>query len=307
MTTASQSPVRNKLYAASWGLVAYTILIIAWGAWVRISGSGDGCGDHWPLCQGEAVPIGKSVKTWIEVSHRYSTALFGLLVLGQMYAVRRFTALNNPARWWVWMTLVFTIFEALIGRQLVKLGLVNESESISRLVVMPIHLINTSLLLLSEVMTAEGIAFGMRARQPLRASAKRWSALVGGVLLLLLTSGAIAALGAHLFPSVSLLDGLLHDFSDQAHPALRLRILHPVLALILPVLIWLALSHRHASTPALARMYREFGAAVLVMMVIGIATLASLSPVWLKFVHLTMANILVVLAARCLFHTLRPE
>ena len=84
MNTPPQSTPDNKLYAASWGLVAYTILIIAWGAWVRISGSGDGCGDHWPLCKGEAVPIGESVKTWIEVSHRYSTALFGLLVLGQI-------------------------------------------------------------------------------------------------------------------------------------------------------------------------------------------------------------------------------
>lgn len=309
MTPTPQTTPHNKLYAFSWGLVAYTVLIIAWGAWVRISGSGDGCGDHWPLCKGEAVPIGESAKTWIEVSHRYSTALFGLLVLGQIYAVRRYTATKNPARWWIWMTLIFTITEALIGRQLVKLGLVNESENLSRMFVMPLHLINTSLLLLSEVMTAEGIRFGMRDRKPLSVASRRWSFVVGGVLLVLLTSGAIAALGAHLFPSVSLLEGFLDDFSTNAHPALRLRVLHPLLALILPVLIWsvLSYSHRRASTPELARMYREFAVAVLLMMVVGIATLGLLSPVWLKFAHLTIANILVVLAARCLFHTLRPS
>jgi cytochrome c oxidase assembly protein subunit 15 len=206
------------------------------------------------------------------------------------------------------MTLVFTITEALIGRQLVKLGLVNESEHFSRLVVMPLHLINTSLLLISEVMTAEGIKFGMRVRQPLSVTSRRWSVIIGSVLLLLLTSGAIAALGAHLFPSVTLLDGLIDDFSENAHPALRLRVLHPLLALILPLVIWsvLSQSHRRASTPELARMYREFAVAVLIMIVVGIATLVFLSPVWLKFAHLTIANLLVVLAARCLFHTLRP-
>ena len=307
MASEPSTKQTNGLSTASWLLVAYTVLIIVWGAWVRISGSGDGCGDHWPLCKGEAIPSGESVKTWIEVSHRYSTALFGILVLAQIWAVRRLLPKDNPARWWAVMTLIFTITEALIGRQLVKHGLVNESESLSRVIIMPLHLLNTALLLLSEVMTAEGIRFGMRTKRPLSISSRRWTIGIASALVILLTTGAIAALGSHLFPSVSLMEGLLHDLQDHAHPALRLRILHPLLGLILPLFIWSLLSYtsQRAETEDLQRLYRGFGWAVAVMMVIGIATLSLLSPVWLKVLHLCMANFLVILGARCLFHTLR--
>jgi len=51
---------------AAWGVLAYSILVILWGAYVRISFSGDGCGDHWPLCHGEVIPTAPSVKTLIE-------------------------------------------------------------------------------------------------------------------------------------------------------------------------------------------------------------------------------------------------
>lgn len=152
----------RRLSLASWALVAYTVLIIVWGAWVRISGSGDGCGEHWPLCHGEAVPLGASVKTWTEVAHRYSTALFGLFILLQLFAIRRSCSPTHRARFWIWLTLLFTASEALIGRLLVVRGLVNESESLARLYVMPLHLVNTSLLLLAQVMTSEHLRVGGR-------------------------------------------------------------------------------------------------------------------------------------------------
>jgi len=299
----------HRLYAASWGLVFYTLVIIAWGAWVRISGSGDGCGDHWPLCHGQAVPLGAPIKTWIEVSHRYSTMIFGLLVLAQIVWVRRICSVENGARCWALYTLFFTITEALIGRSLVKEGLVTDSQSLIRVVIMPLHLINTSLLLLSQVMTAESIIFGHRQRATLSRAAKRWSMAIGLSLLVLLTSGAIAALGSHLAPSQSILEGLLSDLHHQSPAAVRLRIAHPILGLSIPILIWSAISFlpTKASTGALGKMYQRLGFAVLIMVAVGIATLVSLSPTWLKLAHLTMANILVVMSARCLFHTLRPK
>lgn len=297
------------LYRLSWALIFYTIVIIAWGAWVRISGSGDGCGDHWPLCNGQAIPIGHTTKTWIEVSHRYSTALFGLFVLAQIVFIRRALPARHPARSWVLYTLLFTLTEALIGRQLVTSGLVNESQSLHRLVIMPLHLVNTSLLLFSEVMTAESIVYGSRRKITLSETTRRWCIGVSAALLLLLTTGAIAALASHLFPSQSLLGGLSRDFESSSHMALRLRIIHPILGLLLPAAIWTLVVHtsHRAATPSLARMYRAFGVAIFLMTVLGIVTLVTLAPPWLKLTHLTMANVLVILFSRCLFHSLRPE
>jgi heme A synthase len=305
---ASNSPL-SRLYLASWAIIAYTVLIIGWGAWVRISGSGDGCGDHWPLCNGEAIPSTTNVKTWIEVSHRYSTALFGVLVLAQLFFIRRLTPKLNPARYWIVWTLFFTATEALIGRLLVKQGLVHESQEVSRMIVMPLHLLNTSLLLFSQVMTAESIAWGGHKAIALTSRQRRWIVLGLALGGLLLTTGAIAALGSHLMPATSLQEGLQHDLQSGAHPAVRLRLLHPILGLLIPVSVWLVCSYyaARAATPRLSRMYQRFGLSVLVMMVLGILTLTLLAPTWLKLLHLTFANVLVILGSRCIFHTRRPS
>lgn len=304
-----QSRSTRNLHVFSWTLIIYTIIIIAWGAWVRISGSGAGCGDDWPLCKGMAIPTGETTKTWIEVSHRYSTMLFGFLVLAQLGMIRRIFPRGHATRRWVIATLVFTVTEALIGRLLVVYGLVNESTSHARLFIMPLHLINTSLLLFAEVMTAESVLFAEREVRALPPFVRKTGIAVLISLALLLTTGAVAALGSHLFPSLSLIEGLAKDFAQEAHPALRLRILHPILALILPLAIWYILSHSTLEAPTrfVNSLYRAFGVAVFTMMVIGVATLLTLAPVWLKLAHLTMANVLVVLASRCVFHTLRPR
>jgi cytochrome c oxidase assembly protein subunit 15 len=303
------SPSIRNLYTFSWALIVYTVIIIAWGAWVRISGSGDGCGDDWPLCKGMAIPTGEATKTWIEVSHRYSTMLFGFLVLTQLWIIRRIFPKGHPSRYWVIATLVFTVTEALIGRLLVVYGLVHESTSHARLFIMPLHLINTSLLLFAEVMTAESVLFGERATRKLSPPLKRVGVAILIATAFLLTSGAVAALGSHLFPSLSLMEGLTKDFAQGAHPALRLRILHPTMALIVPFSFWYVLSNStlKALNFSLRAMYRSFAIAVFVMLLIGAATLVTLAPVWLKLSHLTMANVLVILATRCLFHTLRPQ
>jgi cytochrome c oxidase assembly protein subunit 15 len=288
------------LYRSSWALILYTLLIIAWGAWVRISGSGDGCGDHWPLCHGSVVPLGAEWRTWVEVSHRYSTGLFGILVIAQIAFVRRIVPAGHPARRWVWLTLFFTITEALIGRFLVKQGLVNESESLHRLVVMPLHLVNTSLLLCAEVATAESLRFGSAGALERTGRRPIHIYIVACALLILLTSGAIAALGSHLMPSASLLQGLQHDLHPDAHPAVRLRALHPLLGLLVPMGIWLFINYsadNSCNVHALAaRKHLLWALAITVL--VGLLTLGLLSPTWLKLSHLTAANLLVVLAAR---------
>jgi cytochrome c oxidase assembly protein subunit 15 len=298
----------RSLYIISWAIVAYTVLIILWGAWVRLSGSGDGCGDHWPLCNGEVLPTERLTKTWIEYSHRISTAVYGLIVLLQIWCTRQLFGPKHPARFWAVATLLFTITEALIGRQLVKSGLVNESTDISRLLVMPLHLINTSLLLFSGVMTAESIKHGDIERRTMSSDEKKRGSFYLIGLSVVLITGAIAALGSHLMPSESLLHGLTHDLAPDSHPAVRLRILHPLLALAIPVtlLLFVQISVGPRTGTSQALWYRRFTATTGIAVAIGLATLSLLAPVWLKLTHLFMTNILVIVLSLCIFHTLRP-
>lgn len=272
---------------------------------MRLSGSGDGCGDHWPLCNGEVVPSELIKKTWIEYSHRISTAVYGILILAQVWLTRRNFPRKHPSRFWALMTLLFTITEALIGRQLVKSGLVNESTDLSRLIVMPLHLINTSLLLFSGVMTAESVGHGDSLRYEVSPeSRKKGFAYVLGFFLVLI-SGAIAALGSHLMPSESLLHGLAKDLAADSHPAVKLRLFHPLLALAIPVALLTFAKFSTASHPhsLQAIWYRRFAITVCCAIAVGVATLGFLAPVWLKVTHLLMTNILVVVFSLCVFHT----
>ncbi len=295
----------RSLYRFSWGIVFYTVVVIAWGAWVRISGSGDGCGDHWPLCHGEAIPTAAPVKTWIEVSHRYSTALYGLLVLTQILLVWRVTPRIPSALRWSLATLFFTVTEALIGRQLVALKLVNQSTDTLRLFIMPLHLVNTSLLLLSTVMAAESIMHGARRIRSLPRPVKRAGLFAILALAALLTTGAIAALGSHLSPSESLSSGLAKDLSINSHLAVRLRFIHPLLALLLGVALFqLSVTLReHSAHPELRTWVKRFQVTLVTTVAIGVTTLLALAPAWLKLTHLTLANALVIVTAGCIFHS----
>jgi cytochrome c oxidase assembly protein subunit 15 len=304
---SSQS--NSVLYTFSWAVVAYTILIVVWGAWVRISGSGDGCGDHWPLCNGQLVPLQARAKTWVEFSHRLSTGLYGIFVVMQIFLVRRVFSGPHPARTWSALTVFFTITEALIGRQLVTMGLVNESVALARVVVMPLHLVNTAFLLGCAVMTAEAIKYGHIPRADLPPLMRRLLTILVATLLTLLTTGAVAALGAHLAPSSSIVAGFAKDLSADSHLAVRLRALHPLLALLGPLALYVVLEKLRDNAPSplaramFGRLSLALGAAVLV----GVCTLLTLAPTWLKMSHLFMANILIVMTTLCVFHTLRPS
>ena len=82
-TTCGAEPKRSSgrfaLYA--WAHLAYLIAVILFGAWVRITHSGAGCGAHWPLCDGEIIPFEPSAEKLIEYTHRLTSGFLGLLTL----------------------------------------------------------------------------------------------------------------------------------------------------------------------------------------------------------------------------------
>jgi heme a synthase len=65
----------------AWTAATFTYLLIILGAIVRITGSGLGCGEHWPLCNGKLLPP-LDVPTMIEYGHRLAAAAVSVLVAG---------------------------------------------------------------------------------------------------------------------------------------------------------------------------------------------------------------------------------
>src|SRR5258708_22074659 len=101
MATAAAVTVRRPsqvLVRFAWGVVGYNVLVILWGALVRAIGSGAGCGNHWPLCNGQVIPLSPRVDTIIEFTHRCMTGGSAFLVLGLLVGTFRETVKGQAAR-----------------------------------------------------------------------------------------------------------------------------------------------------------------------------------------------------------------
>lgn len=301
------------------GLLIYTLLVILWGAWVRISHSGDGCGDHWPLCQGELFPNEGNYKTWIEYSHRAMSGVYGILVLWLWWIGLRVFPTKDSTRRAIHMVLGFTISEALLGAVLVKAGLVGQEDSPWRAFVMALHLLNSLVLVASVAWVWDGAREqSWRVREKFgfgwtffRAKAALWG--VGGVFILLCCTGAVAALATTLFPFSSLQESLQAEFAEGAHYLLRLRGIHPILGLILggglAVLSHIAASGLDEQYLDLQGRLRQLSFALTAGVLVGMITLFLLSPVFLKLIHLLVTYwvwVALVLAARTLLFQVNP-
>ena len=285
----------------AWSTLAYNFVVVLWGAYVRASGSGAGCGAHWPTCNGEILPRAPAIETLIEFTHRLTSGLALVLTIGLVVAACRTFTGGHRARRAAWTTLGFMIAEALLGAGLVLFGLVDDNDSLARAMVMCMHLINTLFLLGFMALTAWWA--DRPGRLDLRQPAARWLGLATAGLLLLGITGAIAALGDTLFPATSLVEGFQADMETGAHILLRLRGLHPVFAMIVAYgLVHLANSQR--AVPQMKTSATLLIAAVLTQVVVGFVNLGLLAPVPLQLLHLFMADgvwvLFLVFAAKIL-------
>ena len=288
----------------AWGVLAYNLAVVAWGAFVRATGSGAGCGKHWPTCNGAVVPRAPALETAIEFSHRLTSGIALLAVLAlAVWAFRAF-ARGHAVRRAAVASVALMIAEALVGAGLVLYGWVARDTSAARPWVMAIHLTNTFLLLGALTLTAwwSRRPAGLAARPP--GALRPLLAAAFAAMILAGITGAIAALGDTLFPATSFAEGLRQELSPNASLLLRLRVLHPVAAVAAAAL--LVVTARAALTgrpgdPAV----RGAGIAVMtlaaVQLLAGAVNLALLAPVWMQLVHLALADLawiaLVVLAA----------
>jgi cytochrome c oxidase assembly protein subunit 15 len=289
----------------AWGVLAYNLLVVLWGAVVRATGSGAGCGNHWPLCNGQVIPPAHAVETAIEFGHRLTSGLALVLVVALVPWARRAFPPRHPARAAAWASLGFMVLEALVGAGLVLFGWVAKDASLARGWVMGVHLANTFLLLAALALTADwsqrpgGVG---AARGPLALGV----GLGGAALLVTGATGAIAALGDTLFPAVTFAEGLRQELSTESHVLLRLRVLHPFAAITAAAaLIALArLALRHRPDERVRRAALALVGLVAAQTLVGVVNVALLAPVVLQLVHLLLADLVwvafVLLAAGAL-------
>lgn len=301
--SAASRPAGRGFATYAWWTLAATLFVILWGAFVRASGSGAGCGSHWPLCNGEVIPRSPTAETVVEFGHRVTSGVALLLVVGLVVgAWRRFPRGDLVRRAAVW-TAVFMVLEALIGAGLVLLELVAGNTSTARAVWMAGHLANTFLLVAAMSLTA---FWAGRSERPLGTMPGALRAALGlaiaGVLVLGV-SGAVTALGDTLFPVATRAEGTALTFSPTAHLFVRLRIWHPTLAILVGVLVCVAatVTVRVRPSALVTRLATLTTACYALQIVVGFANVWLLAPIWMQLVHLLLADVLwiglVLLAA----------
>jgi heme A synthase len=289
----------KKVARFAWGVLAYNLAVIAWGAFVRASGSGAGCGRHWPLCNGEVVPRPTSVATIIEATHRLTSGVAVVLVVALLVVALRQLPRGHRARVTAALATVSIFGEALIGAGLVLFELVAHDASTKRALSMVLHLNNTFVLLAALALTAWWTTSEEQAPYPnasfSRGRAYALRALAGlalGSVMLLGASGAVAALGDTLFPATSLRAGLAQDLSPVAHVFLRLRLFHPFIALGAGVLVLGSAGLVRSLSPSPRS--RSFARLVTILFVVqfsaGVLNLSLLAPIGMQLVHLLLAD-----------------
>jgi heme a synthase len=293
----SETESATRFTRAAYAALAYTVLVIVFGAWVRISGSGAGCGQHWPTCHGEIAHLPQNLETVIELTHRLTSGLclLGVFALA-IWGFVRFRG-PHPIRWGLVLSMILIVTEALLGAGLVLLELVGKNDSISRAIMMAVHLTNTSLLTAAMAYVAWSSEGDRRIR--LRGGGAPVALLIAGLVLLLGLSmtGGVTALGDTLYPlgeDGTVVEHLVADQSVTAHFLQRMRVVHPIFAVVVGlVLLWLAIALPGMPDNPRVRMLGNVVAGLVVaQLCAGVVNVMLSAPGWMQLVHLGLATCL---------------
>ncbi len=273
---------RSTLASFTRLLTGYTVVVILWGAFVRATGSGAGCGSHWPLCNGEVIPRSPGVETLIELGHRLSSGLLGILVVALVVMAFRAYPRGHRVRKGTLWTLFFVVTESLLGAGLVTFEWVAANDSEERVYVMAFHLFNTFLLLAAMTLTAWFIKGGDSLRLRMRTSMLGAAVLLG--VMVVGSSGAVTALG----DTLVLREGVQPEDSPVVARLVASRFYHPTIAVAMFFLV-----------AFVARTDRTYGRALmllfLVQLALGAVNVYLEAPVWMQLVHLGVADVIWIL------------
>lgn len=283
----------------AWFVLAYNLVVILWGVFLRASKSGDGCGQHWLTCYGEVIPSAPELKTVIEFSHRITSALDGFIVIGLLvWAFLRWKSDKTEMNRRIFKTSIgafaFVIVEGLLGAGLVLTGNTAENLTAARPFWAAGHLITTLILLTFLTLTSWFASGGKAFSFKIPPKIKLLLALGAFGFLLIGLSGSIAALSNLLFPSQTISEGITKDFSTTSNILLRLRISHPILSILSSVyLIFLAgwLRKESGNNETVVRWSNVLSILILMQIGFGALTLFMLAPIVMQVGHLLLADL----------------
>jgi heme A synthase len=280
----------NRYAAFAWGTLAFVLLVVVWGAYVRATGSGAGCGSHWPLCNGTVIPRAPRVATLIEFTHRLTSGLSLLLVVGMVVGARRAYPRGHLVRRGASASLALMVVEALLGAGLVLFGLVAEDDSVARAVSMALHLVNTFLLIGAITLTCWWASGGAAPRLRGRGAATGVLALGVAGFVVLGVSGAVTALGDTLFSAITMSEARALGIT---HWLLPLRVFHPMIAIAVGSYLILAAIFVAARRPdrGTRRLASTLSALIVLQLGIGFLNVFLRAPVWIQGVHLLLADL----------------
>ena len=306
--TASRAGAGLWLSRLAWVALGYNVLVILWGAVVRLTTSGAGCGAHWPLCNGVVLPPSPTLHTLIEFSHRLTSGASGLLAIALVILAFRVTQKGHPARLGAALSLGLIILEGLVGGVQVLLGLTADSTDPARGFVQGVHLANTFLLLGALLLTALWASGSPRLRLGGQGAVGGWSALALGLLLVLGMAGAVTALGDLLFLPAdgTPIDTVKRDFGATASVIENLRVIHPMLAIVVSAfLVWLGVFFRRERPGTdVTRWSAVVWGLIAAQMVLGFLNVALKAPAWLQLSHLLLACALWLATVRVVYAAL---
>ncbi len=285
---------RRRVFAVvAWATLVFNVLVVLGGTIVRATGSGAGCGDTWPKCGDQFVPPNATVETLIEFSHRVSSVLAGLGVAALVVLALWMFPKRHIVRKAAVVSGVFLVIEALLGAALVLYGWVDADISVGRMIVVPLHLTNTFLLLGALAVTAWwGSGFSASGKSVSPATV-RWLAAGAVVIVALGATGGLNALADTIFPSVSVTGDLGAKFGPTAPILSKLRIVHPVVAVVGGLFVaWIAADTSRSGSARSRRLSATVSFIVLSQFFIGVSSIFLLTPLAMQVLHLMVADVL---------------
>lgn len=289
----------------AWFTLFINVLVIIGGGYVRATGSGAGCGAHWPLCNGTVILDTSKIHTIIEFSHRITSGLALICVLTLLiWAMRRIP------RWQPLHTVVigssfFILMEAALGAGLVLFEYVAFNVSVARAYWMAAHLLNTFLLLLFLTLTA-WYASGQPPISLVGNTLSKWTLGLAFLATMILgSSGAVTALG----DTLNIAGGISPTESAIVARLIEMRIFHPLIAFGVGAFLFLAAwsASRQRPTRQVKAIATALMAVYALQLLTGAINVALKAPVAIQLIHLLLADglwiLLVLLSASTLAAT----
>ena len=291
----SDNTVARKRFAwFAWAVLAFNVPVILWGAYVRASYSGDGCGAHWPFCNGQLIPQNMPKPQVIEFTHRVTIGMDVLLTIALVVFAFWVYPKRHIVRRYAAATMVFLVVESALGAGLVLFRMVARDQSAGRGWYLSAHLVNTMLMLAAMTLTAwlagggtKRLTIGFKIRNAL--PSLLWAA---AITIFVSITGAVTALGDTLFPAGTLMEGVRQDLAGGSPLLVRLRIAHPAIAVTGAVFIlWTTLEFwRHTSEAGARKAAMWLVWLCGLQLFVGAANLSLLAPVYMQIVHLLVGD-----------------